>query len=128
VSDTGSQQFTFNGTEPSTIYAFDIVGRKRLANRRTFAFADSGFPDGVHCDTKGNVWASAGDGVHVWNAAGIFLGKIFVGEMSNNFAFAPGKVFVFSNHRLWVVENVNVQGREICRDFGVGCNKQPPKP
>lgn len=55
VSDTRSQQFTFNGTEPSTIYAFNIVGRKRLANKRTFAFVDSGFPDSVHYDTKGNV-------------------------------------------------------------------------
>ena len=67
------------------------------------------------------MWAGAGDGVHVWNPEGILLGKIFVGEMSNNFAFAPGKVFVFSNSRLWVVENVKAQGREVCKDFGTVC-------
>ncbi|POR39513.1 Gluconolactonase [Tolypocladium paradoxum] len=121
VSDTGSQQFGKVPTQPSTIYAFDVVDHKRLVNRRTFAWADTGFPDGLHCDTKGNVWASCGDGVHIWNPHGILLGKIFVGEMSNNFAFAPGKVFVFSNARLWVVENVTAQGREVCQDFGVGC-------
>jgi gluconolactonase len=122
ISDTGSQQFQPVPTQPSTIYAFDIIGKKRLGNRRTFAYADTGFPDGVHCDTRGNVWASCGDGVHIWNPQGVLLGKIYVGETSNNFAFAPGKVFVFSNSRLWIVENIKAQGREVCRDFGVGCH------
>lgn len=121
ISDTGSQQFSTAVTEPSTIYAFDVIEDKRLINRRMFAWVESGFPDGVHCDTKGNVWASCGDGVHVWNSHGVFLGKIFIGEMSNNFAFAPGRIFIFSNARLWVVENVEAQGREVCQDFGVGC-------
>ncbi|KAL1622476.1 hypothetical protein SLS54_005041 [Diplodia seriata] len=121
VSDTGAQQFTKNDTGPGTIYAFDVVDGKRLANRRTFAFCDIGFPDGVHADTDGNVWAGCGDGVHVLNPDGILLGKIFVGETSNNFAFIPGGVLVFSNYRLWLVENVKAQGREVCKDFGVGC-------
>lgn len=120
VSDTGSQQFEPVPTGPATIYAFDVVDSKRLANRRTFSFTEVGFPDGIHCDTQGNVWSSAGDGVYVWNPEGVLLGKIFVGEMSNNFAFAPGKVFVFSNARLWIVENVKAVGREVCKDFGTG--------
>ncbi|RDA92102.1 hypothetical protein CP533_6080 [Ophiocordyceps camponoti-saundersi (nom. inval.)] len=118
ISDTGSQQFDVVPGQPSTIYAFDVVKNKRLANRRVFAYADVGFPDGVHCDTQGNVWAAAGDGVHIWNPDGVLLGKIYIGEASNNFAFAPGKVFVFSNYRLWVVENINAVGREVCTDFG----------
>lgn len=121
VTDTGSQQFEVVPTRPATIYAFDVVDMRRLENRRTFAWADEGFPDGIHCDTRGNVWVGCGDGVHVWNSEGILLGKIVVGETSNNFAFAPGKVFVFSNTRLWVVEKVRAQGREVCKDFGVGC-------
>ncbi|ODA78235.1 hypothetical protein RJ55_05616 [Drechmeria coniospora] len=122
ISDTGSQQAEFDPRGPSTIYAFDVVDGKRLANRRTFAWADIGLPDGMHCDTNGNLWVSCGDGVHVWNPQGILLGKIFVGETSNNLAFAPGKIFVFSNKRMWVVENVAAQGREVCQDFGVGCH------
>ncbi|KHN97386.1 lactonohydrolase [Metarhizium album ARSEF 1941] len=123
VSDTGSQQAARAPTQPSTIYAYDVVdGGRRLANRRTFAYADTGFPDGLHCDTRGNVWAACGDGVHVWNPRGVLLGKIHVGETSNNLAFVPGKVFVFSNRRLWVVEGIKAQGREVCRDFGVGCH------
>ncbi|KAF4506531.1 hypothetical protein G6O67_006607 [Ophiocordyceps sinensis] len=118
VSDTGGQQLDVVPGLPATIYAFDVVDDRRLAHRRVFAFADVGFPDGVHCDTRGNVWAAVGDGVHIWNPDGVLLGKIYIGETSNNFAFAPGKVFVFSNRRLWVVENVNAQGREVCKDFG----------
>lgn len=123
VSDTGSQRFGPVPTAPATIYALDVVdGGRRLANKRVFAYANSSFPDGIHCDTRGNVWAACGDGVHVWSSSGVLLGKIFVGEMSNNFAFAPGKVFVFSNAWLWVVENVRAQGCKVCRDFGFGCS------
>ncbi|KAK6581263.1 hypothetical protein PZA11_005954 [Diplocarpon coronariae] len=121
VSDTGAQHFTYNRTGPTTIYAFDIMADKTVTNRRAFAYVDIGLPDGMHCDTEGNVWVAAGDGVHVYNPAGILLGKIFIGETSNNMAFAPGQLFIFSNHRLWVVDNLKAQGREVCKDFGVGC-------
>jgi len=50
-----------------------------------FAFSTPGFPDGLHCDTKGNLYAGTGDGVHVWNPEGTFLGKIYVGGTSANF-------------------------------------------
>lgn len=47
VSDTGAQGYHFNATGPATIYAYDVVEQKMLSNRRIFAFADSGFPDGI---------------------------------------------------------------------------------
>lgn len=54
VSDTGAQHFGPNQTRPATIYAFDVTDdMKRLENRRTFAYPDSGFPDGIHTDTAG---------------------------------------------------------------------------
>ncbi|KAF2110918.1 hypothetical protein BDV96DRAFT_583137 [Lophiotrema nucula] len=119
VTDTGAQHFSPNQSRPATIYAFDIIEEKTLANRRTFAYADNGFPDGIHTDLDGNVWAGCGDGLHVWNPEGILLGKIWVGVTSNNFAFLPGAVMVFSNAQLWIVEGIKAVGREICRDFGV---------
>lgn len=122
VTDTGAAGFDRNLTRPATIYAYDVYSSKRLGNRRTFAYVDDGIPDGIHCDTQGNVWVGAGGGIHIFNSDGILLGKIFIGETSNNFAFAPGKVFVFSNSRLWVVESIQAQGREVCKDFGVGCD------
>jgi len=119
VTDTGAQEFAKNFTRPGTIYAFDIINSTLLSNRRTFAYADTGFPDGIHTDTDGNVWAGCGDGLHVWSAGGTLLGKVWVGVESNNFAFLPGKVLVFSNAQLWIVEGIKAVGREICRDFGV---------
>lgn len=48
VTDTGAQHFTANQSRPATIYAFDVSDdMKRLENRRTFAYADNGFPDGT---------------------------------------------------------------------------------
>ncbi|KAJ4368615.1 hypothetical protein N0V86_009522 [Didymella sp. IMI 355093] len=119
VSDTGAQEFAKNLTRPATLYAFDVINKKNLAGRRTFAYADNGFPDGVHCDTEGNVWAGCGDGIHIWNPEGTLLGKIWTGLETNNFAFLPGAVMVFTNAQLWIVENVAAKGREVCRDFGV---------
>ncbi|KAG6587075.1 SMP-30/Gluconolaconase/LRE-like region [Phytophthora cinnamomi] len=118
VSDTGARESDLDLTRPATIYAYDVINNKRLGSKRMFAVADSGIPDGVHTDTDGNVWAGCGDGVHVWNSDGVLLGKIYIGEASSNFAFAPGKVFVFADYRLWVVEGINALGREVCKDFG----------
>lgn len=119
VSDTGAQGFEKNLTRPASLYAFDVVNKKNLAGRRTFAYADNGFPDGVHCDTEGNVWAGCGDGLHVWDSEGKLLGKIWTGLETNNFAFLPGAVMVFTNAQLWIVENLKAKGREVCKDFGV---------
>ncbi|RMZ68529.1 smp-30 gluconolaconase lre-like region [Pyrenophora seminiperda CCB06] len=120
VSDTGAAGFDKNLTRPATIFAFDVMeDMKRLTGRRVFAYADNGFPDGVHCDTEGNVWAGCGDGIHVWNPAGKLLGKIWNGVETNNFAFLPGAVLVFSNAQLWIVENLKAVGREVSKDFGI---------
>lgn len=75
-----------------------------FANRQTFAYIDSGVPDGVHCDTAGNVYAGCGDGVHVWNPAGTLLGKIYLGEGSANFQFAgKGRMVICAETRLYYV-------------------------
>lgn len=122
ISDTGAAGGPYLGTNltrPATIYAYDVVDSKRLSNRRVFAYSDNGYPDGLHADASGNLWAGCGDGIHIWNAEGSLLGKIWTGRETNNFAFVPGKMLVFSNAQLWIVEGVKVQGREVCKDFGV---------
>jgi gluconolactonase len=122
ISDTGAAGGPLLGnnlTRPATIYAYDVIDNKTLQNRRVFAYSDNGFPDGIHADTEGNVWAGCGDGVHIWNKEGTLLGKIWNGVETNNFAFLPGKVLIFSNKQLWIVENLKALGREVCKDFGV---------
>ena len=124
VTDTGQHTFPDkdNLTDPATIYRFDMSSDgKRLENRQVFAYSDSGFPDGIHTDTNGNVFSScgAGDGVHVWNPEGVLLGKFGVNGGSNNFAFFPGGMYMFNNYKLWKI-TMKAEGRAIRRDFGLG--------
>ena len=121
VTDSGSDlgEYGFNLTAPATIYAFDVVGQKYLQNRRMFAYSDNGIPDGIHTDVLGNVWAGCGDGVHVWNPEGMLLGKLGVEGGVNNFAFIPNGILVENANKLFLVEGLKVNGREIARDFGL---------
>ncbi|KAK5211552.1 hypothetical protein LTR20_006090 [Exophiala xenobiotica] len=94
-------------TRASTIYAYDVQihsGQPFLANRRLFAFADDGIPDGIKCDMDGNVYSGCGDGVHVWSPGGVLLGKILVPGGVANFCFGrPGEMFLLNETRLWRV-------------------------
>jgi len=118
VTDTGAMEFSSNQTRPATIYAYDLMKNKLLGNRRVFAYSDVGFPDGIHADTKGNVYASCGDGVHVWNEDGVLLGKMVVSGGSNNFAFIPGGMIIFNGEKAYKV-GLKAEGREVRRDFGL---------
>ncbi|OAA56244.1 SMP-30/Gluconolaconase/LRE-like region [Niveomyces insectorum RCEF 264] len=92
-------------TRASTIYAFDIAtysGQPFLVNRRLFAMADTGVPDGIKCDVYGNVYSGCGDGVNIWSAGGDLLGKILVEGGAANFCFGKnGEMFILNESRLW---------------------------
>lgn len=97
VTDTGAiqahdgpgdgHQFSLRRRLPATIYAFDVVNGKTLANRRAFAYCDNGVPDGIKCDVEGNVYAGCGDGVQVWDSEGTLIGKVALGSTCANFCF-----------------------------------------
>lgn len=86
-------------------YAFDVAyysGQPFLINRRLFAFADSGIPDGIKCDVHGNVYSGCGDGVNVWSPGGVLLGRILVEGGAANFCFGrEGEMFILNEHKLW---------------------------
>ncbi|KAJ5682054.1 uncharacterized protein N7477_001994 [Penicillium maclennaniae] len=90
VTDTGIDNgfFGLNFTRPASIYRFDVKADGTFENRKTFAFVNSGAPDGIHCDSWGNIYAGCGDGIQVWNPSGKLIGKIYVGSTSANFNFA----------------------------------------
>ncbi|CAG8932842.1 unnamed protein product [Penicillium salamii] len=110
ITDTGisSGFFGLNFTRPASVYApigssfshgtpansqvysyrYDVKEDGTFENRKLFAFVNSGAPDGIHCDSWGNVYAGCGDGVQVWNPSGKLIGKIYVGATSANFNFA----------------------------------------
>lgn len=103
--------------QASTIYAFDVVtadGRwePQLINRRVFAFIAKGFPDGIKCDMKGNIYSGCGDGVHVWNSYGTLIGKIATGDWVANFCFGEGgEMFICNETKVWRVQlHRNVRG------------------
>jgi gluconolactonase len=90
---------------PATIYAFDIretSGAPFLVNRRLFAFAATGFPDGIKTDIYGNVYSGCGDGVEVWNCGGTLIGRILVPGGCANFCFGKeGEIFICGEQRFW---------------------------
>ncbi|KAK5173976.1 uncharacterized protein LTR77_001055 [Saxophila tyrrhenica] len=101
---------SLNPRLPATIYEFNVTdGRTRLSNRRMFAYVDSGVPDGIKCDERGNVYSGCGDGVHVWDAQGTLLGKIYAGNVVANFNFVEGGIWMMAAEKLFFCE-IGVKG------------------
>ena len=59
----------------------------RLSNRRFFCHTDHGYPDGFTVDSRGWVWTSAADGVHIWSADRRKLGFVSTPAVVSNCAF-----------------------------------------
>jgi len=106
VTDTGAVTFNppVDETAPATIYAFDFdPDTEEFKNRRVFAYADTGIPDGIQLDSMGNVYSGCGDGVEVWNKSGILLGKFFTGSLTPEVAFAgDGRLVILAEHSIFV--------------------------
>ncbi|PHH70318.1 hypothetical protein CDD82_7208 [Ophiocordyceps australis] len=96
---------TTDDTRVSHIYAFDVAkhsGGYFLENRRLFAMADNGIPDGVKCDVFGNVYSGCGDGINIWSPQGILIGKILVEGGAANFCFGfNGQMFILAEKKLY---------------------------
>jgi gluconolactonase len=95
------------------IVAFDVVdGRRRLTNPRTFVVMDPGLADGLRVDVEGNVWTSAGDGIHVLDDRGVELGRILLPEVASNCVFGGRdgrRLFITATSSLWSLE-VGIRG------------------
>ncbi|HEX6978501.1 MAG TPA: SMP-30/gluconolactonase/LRE family protein [Alphaproteobacteria bacterium] len=73
------------------IRVFDVDEKGRLSHSRVFAVVTPGSSDGFRLDTAGNVWTSAGDGVHCYAPDGTLLGKIRIPETVSNLCFGGPK-------------------------------------
>jgi gluconolactonase len=94
------------------ILAFDVVDRRRLAAPRVFAVMEPGLADGLRVDVEGNVWTSAGDGIHVLDADGVELGRILLPEAASNCVFGGvdgRRLFITATSTLWSVR-VGIRG------------------
>jgi gluconolactonase len=101
VADTG-RMFQ---SDPQHIRVFDMVN-DRPANGRIFHTISPGCADGIRTDTEGNLWSSAGDGVHCLSPEGQLLGKILVPETVSNICFggrAKHQLFMTATTSLYSV-------------------------
>lgn len=101
VADTG-RMFT---DDAQHIRVFDMVGG-RPRNGRVFHAIRPGCADGLRVDTDGNLWSSAGDGVHCLSPEGELLGKILVPEVVSNICFggrAKHRLFITATTSLYAV-------------------------
>jgi gluconolactonase len=103
---------------PRKILAYDVSGDK-LTNRRVLIDAGpKGTPDGFRVDMDGNLWCGWGmgeaglDGVHVFNAQGMLIGRIDLPERCANLCFGGAdrnRLFMAASTSLYSLY-VNTQG------------------
>lgn len=101
VADTG-RMFS---DDPQHISVYDMVGG-RPANGRLFHTIAPGCADGIRLDTEGNLWSSAGDGVHCIAPDGRRLGRILVPERVSNICFggrAKNRLFITATTSVYSV-------------------------
>ena len=91
---------------PRHIRVFDVSQDGRVIGHRVFCEIDNGLPDGFRVDITGNVWTSAGDGVHCFSPEGTLLGKIKVPQTVANVAFGGSRrnrLFITATKSLYSV-------------------------
>jgi gluconolactonase len=109
-----------SGATPRQIRVYDVQG-DRVSSGRVLIDCGAGIPDGLRCDTDGNLWCGWGggegeDGVAVFNPAGALIGRILLPERAANVCFGGAKrnrLFMAASQSLYALY-VNAQGATIC--------------
>jgi len=102
ICETGLQ---FAAEPRRYIRAFDVQG-DALGPGRAFHKVAPGAADGIRCDVHGNVWSSAGDGVHCISPEGQLLGKILVPQAVANLCFGGrnrSRLFICAGQFLYAI-------------------------
>jgi gluconolactonase len=91
IVDTG---LTHKIDGPHHVRRFQVAsnGQSLAGGGEVFATCPVGLYDGFRIDTQGNLWLSAGDGVHCHANDGTLLGKIRVPETVSNVCFGGPKL------------------------------------
>ncbi|MFK7754320.1 MAG: SMP-30/gluconolactonase/LRE family protein [Sedimentitalea sp.] len=109
VADTGA---THVDGGPQHIRTFAVSDSGSLSGGDIFATCDTGLFDGFRVDIHGNIWTSAGDGVHCYTPEGDLIGKILTGEVVANVEFGGikrNRLFICATTSLRAVY-LNTQG------------------
>jgi gluconolactonase len=104
VTESGGQ---FDEKPERHIRVFDLAADgKSLRNGRFFHKVQPGFADGIRCDETGNIWSSAGDGVHCISSEGKLLGRVMINATVSNIAFGGrnrSRLFICAGTTLYAV-------------------------
>lgn len=93
------------------IRVFDVVDGRRLSNGRVFCELENGVPDGFRLDIYGNLWTSAGDGVHCFSSGGSLLGKILIPQTVSNLCFGGprlNRLFITATRSLYSIYTATI--------------------
>jgi gluconolactonase len=110
IADTGASHVK-DGPRHIRALAVNRDGRS-LGKSKVFATCAVGLFDGFRFDAKGNLWTSAGDGVHAFAPDGALIGKIRVPEVVANVCFGGPKrnrLYICGTTSLYAIY-VNAQG------------------
>ena len=104
IADTGA---THVKDGPHHIRRFSVgADGKTLSGGEVFAVCEPGLFDGFRLDVHGNIWTSAGDGVHIYAPDATLLGKILVPEVVANVCFGGPKrnrLFICATTSLYAI-------------------------
>ncbi len=104
VAETGDQT---QDDPRQYIRVFDVsADGKRLSGGDMFHKIEPGCCDGLRVDEDGNLWSSAGDGVHCIDPRGKLLGKVLVPHAVANVAFGGywrNRLFIAASHTLYAI-------------------------
>ncbi|NBB83995.1 MAG: SMP-30/gluconolactonase/LRE family protein [Alphaproteobacteria bacterium] len=103
IADSGRSH---DADGPHHIRVFDVVDGTRLSGGAVFCEIEPAVPDGLRLDTQGNVWSSAGDGIHCFDPEGHILGKIRLPRVVANLTFGgprKNRIFAAVTDQIWSV-------------------------
>jgi gluconolactonase len=103
VCETGDQT---KDNPKQYIRGFDVSPDGRLRGGDIFHKIAPGYADGICMDEDGNLWSSAGDGVHCIDPTGKILGKVLVPYRVSNLTFGGlhrSRLFIGGSHTLYAI-------------------------
>ena len=103
IADSGASH---DPAAPRHIRVFDVVDGRTLTNGRVFCSIDTGIPDGIRVDKQGNLWSSAGYGVHCFSPDATLLGKIKVPQTVANLTFGGprrNRLFITATRSVYAI-------------------------
>jgi gluconolactonase len=103
VAETGDQT---SDNPKQHIRVFNVGPTGRLTGSEIFHKIEPGYADGLCVDEDGNLWSSAGDGVHCIDPEGQLLGKIIVPNRVSNLTFGgarKNRLFIAGSQTLYAI-------------------------